>query len=129
MKKETLLTLPILFFSLIVILFGILKFTIYKAPIFMFLIFVYFIIIFLMSIILTTTRNLLSKLLCIIYRLENFALALGILYLAALVIIMASFKRKMNNDIYMADYIFFILMACIVSCYNAFLYIRKLKFK
>jgi hypothetical protein len=95
----------------------------------MILIFIYFLLVFMMSVVLISTKKLICKILSIIHNFEYFALALGILYLVTLIIVMVCFKKKMKNDVYMSDYIFFILMSCIISCYNTYLYIRKLKYK
>jgi hypothetical protein len=129
MKKDDLLTLPVILFSTAIVVFGILKFTIYKEPNFMVLIFIYFLLVFIMSMMLIATKGLICKILSVIHNFENFALILGVLYLGALIVVMICLKKKMKNDVYMSDYIFFLLMSCIVSCYNVYLYIRKLKYK
>ena len=129
MKKDNVLTLPVIFFSIMIVIFGIFKFTTHKDSNFIILIFIYFILVFIMSMMLIVTKNFIYRILNIIHNLENFALVMGILYLIVLIMIIVCLKKKMKNDVSMSDYIFFILTSCITSCYNAYLYIRKLKYK
>jgi hypothetical protein len=124
--------LPVILYSLFIIIWGIYKYQYYAEPNFMVMIIIFFIIMFLNNILIVATRfkNILQYISEKTRKFEIIFIILMILYLLISIIInVLIYSRKYDENAIPMEYFTFILLACSISGYNCFIFIKGLRNK